>query len=189
MLAAYDGTVERIVAACAKELEGLPEDIEVEDAARRLLGIYLAAAEAIPSHSRPARGDARRPARSRTDAGNDTRRPTSFLASSPATGRAVQPIAAPHLLNVLMSTLVDLYLVTRSREERAALREEIEAHMLLAVARPASAAFRPAPQDADVDAHAEPFGERPDVEARPTVQVRTASTVPRAHRRPPIRRR
>ncbi len=138
VLAAYDGTVERIVAACAKELEGLPEDIEVEDAARRLLGIYLAAAEAIPSHSGLLKAmRAVRPVEA--DHGNEYSGVVDeilapFLARFGRSGAAPDPLRLT-LLNVLMSTLVDLYLVTRSREERAALREEIEAHMLLAVAR------------------------------------------------------
>ena len=138
VLAAYDGTVERIVAACAKELEALPEDIEVEDAARRLLGIYLAAAEAIPSHSGLLKAmRAVRPVEA--DHGNEYSGVVDEILA-PFLARFGQPGAAPdplrlNLLNVLMSTLVDLYLVTRSPEERAALRVEIEAHMLLAVAR------------------------------------------------------
>ncbi len=138
VLAAYDGTVERVVAACAKELETLPEDIAIEDAARRLLGIYLEAAEAIPSHAGLLKAmRAIRPVE------HDHRNESSGVIEeilAPFLARFAKPGAAPdpmrlNLLNVLMGTLVDLYLVTRTPDERAALREEIEAHMLLAVAR------------------------------------------------------
>ena len=40
-----------------------------------------------------------------------------------------------HFLNVLMGTLVDLYLVTEAPGVRKRLRAEIEAHMLLALER------------------------------------------------------
>lgn len=138
VLAAYDGTVERIVTACAEELANLPADVAVDDAARRLLGIYLAAAEAIPSHSgllkamravRPVEAD-----QGNAYSGVVDEILAPFLARFGKPGAAPDPLRL-NLLNVLMSTLVDLYLVTRSAEERAVLRDEIEAHMLLAVAR------------------------------------------------------
>ena len=40
-----------------------------------------------------------------------------------------------HFLNVLMGTLVDLYLVTEAADMRQRLHAEIEAHMLLALQR------------------------------------------------------
>lgn len=138
VLAAYDGTVERIVTACAEELANLPADVAVDDAARRLLGIYLAAAEAIPSHSgllkamravRPVEAD-----QGNAYSGVVDEILAPFLARFGKPGAAPDPLRL-NLLNVLMSTLIDLYLVTRSAEERAVLRDEIEAHMLLAVAR------------------------------------------------------
>ncbi|CAG1009265.1 MAG: TetR/AcrR family transcriptional regulator [Rhizobiaceae bacterium] len=138
LLAAYDATVERIVAVCAKELEALPGGIAVDDAARRLLAAYLEAAEAIPSHAgllkamraiRPVEAD-----HSDERSGVIGEILAPFLARFAASGTAADPLRL-NLLNVLMGTLVDLYLVTRNPEDRAALREEIEAHMLLAVAR------------------------------------------------------
>lgn len=137
LLAAYDGTVERIVAVCAAALDSLPADIGVEDAARRLLAVYLEAAEAIPSHAgllkamravRPVEADHRD---ERSGVIDEILAP--FLARFAAPATAVDPVRLT-LLNVLMGTLVDLYLVTRA-EHRAALRDELEAHMLLAVAR------------------------------------------------------
>lgn len=138
VLAAYDGTVERIVAVCARELRTLPEGIAVEDAARRLLGVYLEAAETIPSHAgllkamrsvRPVEADHRD---ERSGVIAEILAP--FLARFAKAGAVPDPMRL-NLLNVLMGTLVDLYLVARTPEERTALREEIEAHMLLAVAR------------------------------------------------------
>ena len=137
MLAAYDDTVERIVSACAKALEALADDLSVEDAARRLLAVYLAAAEAIPAHTGLLKAmRAVRPVEADHDnaySGVIEEILAPFLARFAAPGTKADPTRL-NLLNVLMSTLVDLYLVTRS-EDRAALREEIEAHMLLAVAR------------------------------------------------------
>ncbi|HHZ08375.1 MAG TPA: TetR/AcrR family transcriptional regulator [Rhizobiales bacterium] len=138
LLAAYDATVERIVAACAKELEILPDAIAVEEAARRLLAVYLDAAEAIPSHAgllkamraiRPVEAD-----QSDERSGVVAEILAPFLARFASPGTAADPVRLS-LLNVLMGTLVDLYLVTRTPEDRAKLRREIEAHMLLAVAR------------------------------------------------------
>ena len=137
LLSAYDATVERIVAVCARELEILPDGIGIEDAARRLLGVYLDAAEALPAHAgllkamraiRPVEADQRD---ERSGVISEILAP--FLARfSPAT--SPDP-ARLNLLNVLLGTLVDLYLVTRDDADRAALRREIEAHVLLAVAR------------------------------------------------------
>jgi AcrR family transcriptional regulator len=138
LLAAYDGTVERIVSVCAGALESLPDGLSVEDAARRLLAVYLAAAEAIPAHAgllkamravRPVEAD-----HDNAHSGVIEEILAPFLARFAAPGTKADPMRL-NLLNVLMSTLVDLYLVTRSPADRAALREEIEAHMLLAVAR------------------------------------------------------
>jgi hypothetical protein len=52
-----------------------------------------------------------------------------------------------HFLSVLLGMLVDLYLVTADAGERARLRQEIEAHMILALDRalsPPPAASQPA---------------------------------------------
>ena len=52
-----------------------------------------------------------------------------------------------HFLSVLLGTLVDLYLATADAGERARLRQEIEAHMMLTLDRalsPPPAASRPA---------------------------------------------
>lgn len=138
LLAAYDATVERIVATCAGALESLPGTIGIEEAARRLLAVYLEAAEAIPSHARLLKAmRAIRPVEAdhsdeRSGVVGEILAP--FFVRFAASGTAVDPMRL-NLLNVLMGTLVDLYLVTRTPEDRATLRREIEAHMLLAVAR------------------------------------------------------
>jgi AcrR family transcriptional regulator len=50
LLAAYDSTVERIVADCARVLERLPRDLSTAQAGGVLLAAYLSAAEAVPAH-------------------------------------------------------------------------------------------------------------------------------------------
>lgn len=137
LLAAYDATVQRIVARCASELAALPDGTPAPEAARLLLGVYLEAAEAIPSHAgllkamrsilpiEAAEGG------DRNHIVHDIVAP--FLARF-APGQAADPLRL-HLLNVLLGTLVDLYLVTPDKIVRARLRGDLEAHMLLALER------------------------------------------------------
>lgn len=138
LLAAYDATVTRIVAACGAALADLEPGLAVTAAARKLLELYLDTADAIPAHSGLlAAMRAIRPVAADQGGSNeitivgDLLRP--FLQKF-AGGTAMDP-ARLHFLNVLLGTLVDLYLVTADAQERARLRDEIEAHMLLALDR------------------------------------------------------
>jgi AcrR family transcriptional regulator len=137
LLSAYDSTVARIVASCAAALIALPADTAMEDAARTLLGIYLDTAEAIPSHSgllkamrsiRPVEAD---------NGGNENRIVNDIVA--PFLARFAPESAADPLqlqvINLLLGTLVDLYLVTPDAADRSRLRRDVEAHMLLALHR------------------------------------------------------
>lgn len=137
LLAAYDETVGRIVARCRAALEQLPAEASAEDAARILLGRYLQAAEAEPAHSGLLTAmRAIRPVAADQDTNED--RVTGeifapFLARfAPEAGA---PPAALHLISVTIGTLVDLYLVTESPDDRAWLRREIEAHVTFMVGR------------------------------------------------------
>ena len=139
LLAAYDATVARIVVICGEAIAGLDPEAPMETAARKLLGLYLDTAEAIPAHSGLlAAMRAIRPIEADQSGGNeasivgDLLMP--FLAKYLAGTVGADP-ARLHFLNVLMGTLVDLYLVTPDEADRARLRKEIEAHMLLALAR------------------------------------------------------
>lgn len=138
LLAAYDATVTRIVAACGAALADLDPRLAVADAARKLLGLYLDTADSIPAHSgllaamraiRPVAAD--QGGNNEITIVGDLLRP--FLQKF-AGGTAMDPTRL-HFINVLMGTLVDLYLVTADPGERLRLRGEIEAHMLLALDR------------------------------------------------------
>lgn len=138
LLAAYDATVTRIVAACSAALADLDPGLAVADAARELLRLYLDTADAIPAHSgllaamraiRPVAAD--QGGNNEVTIVGDLLRP--FLQKF-AGGAAMDPTRL-HFLNVLLGTLVDLYLVTTDTKERTRLRGEIEAHMLLALDR------------------------------------------------------
>lgn len=145
LLSAYDGTVARIVASCAEALSTLPADTPVEQAARTLLGVYLDAAEAIPSHSgllkamraiRPVEADNNADKNHIVD---DIVSPflARFAPPSPRDPLSLQ------VINLLLGTLVDLYLVTSDKAARARLRQDVEAHMLLALERALQQADKP----------------------------------------------
>jgi AcrR family transcriptional regulator len=138
LLAAYDATVARIVAACKEALDALDPATPPADAARALLGLYLDTAEAVPGHS-GLLGAMRaiRPIEADQSDGNETSVVGDLLApflEKFAGANAADP-ARLHFMNVLLGTLVDLYLVTPGAETRGRLRIEIEAHMLLALER------------------------------------------------------
>ena len=139
LLAAYDSTVERIVAACRQAMEEMERDIPAADAARILLRRYLEAAEAIPAHSgllramraiRPIETD--QAGSAKVDIARDLISPAleKFLpdAGSVETERL-------HFMNVLVGTMVDFYLVTRDDPAKERIVREIEAHVSLMVQR------------------------------------------------------
>lgn len=137
LLAAYDATVRRIVARCASELAALPAATPAPEAARLLLGIYLTAAEAIPSHSGLLRAmRSIRPIEAE-EAGDRNHVVHDIVAPFLARFAPDRPADPPrlHLLNVLLGTLVDLYLVTPDPDARTRLRQDLEAHVLLALER------------------------------------------------------
>ena len=139
LLAAYDATVERIVAICGEALSALPEDLSVGEAARALLGVYLDAAEAIPAHA----GLLKAMRAIRTIEADQTGASEMSIVESifaPFFGKyAPQAAAKPerlHFMAVLIGNLVDLYLLAPGTgEERTAMRREVEAHLLLALER------------------------------------------------------
>lgn len=140
LLGAYDATVARIVARCAAALDALPDRIGREDAARALLDVYLEAALAMPAHAGLLRAMRRiRPVEADFGA-NEDRIASGVL--MPFLVRFVPEAADAepdrlHFLNVLLGSLVDLYLVTENKAARTRLRADIEAHMLLALTRAA----------------------------------------------------
>jgi AcrR family transcriptional regulator len=138
LLAAYDETVRRIVDACANHLATLETDLALERVVMELIGSYLTAAEAIPAHFallremrrlRPVADDRHREA---------DRIETEILMPLFARFGLDEIAAEPGRLEViyaLLSTLVDLYLVTEDRQARANIRAELEAHALFALSR------------------------------------------------------
>ena len=139
LLAAYDATVARIVAVCAEELDGLPPDVPAVDAARTLLIRYLEAAEAVPAHAgllsamraiRPIEADQL----GENQAGILGKLIVPFLARFAADAAAPEP-GRLSFVNVLIGTMVDLYLVTSDPAVRATMLAEMEAHVALIVDR------------------------------------------------------
>lgn len=139
LLAAYEAAVSRIVARCLAALDTLPPDIAAADAARILLSHYLEAADSIPAHTgllaamrsiRPIETDQQ--ADGQTGITGNLLVP--FLARYVPGSESLEPVRL-HFLTVLVSTMVDLYLVTDDAVARASLREEIEAHVALMVER------------------------------------------------------
>jgi len=137
LLATYDRTVARIVARCRIELEALDPEADAENAARAMLRTYLATAESIPAHAgllaamRSIRViEADQHGSEMVNVAKDLLAPflARFSIRPPEPGRL-------DFLALLLGTLVDLYLMTEDADERARLREEIEAHMLLALRR------------------------------------------------------
>lgn len=137
LLAAYDATVLRIVEACGAALADLDPDIGVDNAARHLLDVYLAAARAIPGHAALLRAMRRIRSVEQDDGGNRDRISEGLL--SPFLAHFGMAAAgdreALHFLNVLLSTLVDLYLIADEDAARETIHGHIEAHMLLALSR------------------------------------------------------
>lgn len=139
LLAAYEATVARIVAQCLATLDALPSDLKAVDAARALLSRYLEEADSIPAHTgllaamrsiRPIETDQQTDAH--TGITGDLLVP--FLARYATGPESLEPVRL-RFLSVMVSTMVDLYLVTSDGNARASLREEIEAHVALMVER------------------------------------------------------
>lgn len=135
LLAAYDATVERVVSVCADYLEALPADLPPETAATRLLDRYLAAAEAIPAHFALLREMQRlRPLAEDRNERVETVILLPLLERYGLDAGAASP-GRLSVISALLSTLVDLYLVTEAPGARADIRAELEAHALFALSR------------------------------------------------------
>ncbi|GIL01971.1 MAG: hypothetical protein BroJett030_18700 [Alphaproteobacteria bacterium] len=135
LLAAYDATVDRIVSACAARLATLEPGQAAREAVTGLLGTYLATAEAIPAHFALLR-EMRRLRPQAADA--NERIQAEIILPLVARYGLGAGAAAPGRLEViyaLLSTLVDLYLVSEDDDMRANIRAELEAHALFALAR------------------------------------------------------
>lgn len=138
LLAAYDASVARIVRHCAIEMERFPGDLPLEQAALRLLSLYLTTADADPAHPGLLKAmRSIRPVDADQGGGNEVSITHDLIAPflTRHIGSAGPQPAILHFLNVLLGTLVDLYLVTPQGPDRSSIREEIEAHTLLALAR------------------------------------------------------
>lgn len=137
LLAAYDATVVRVVGICHRALEELPGDAHIEAAARNLLDVYLSAAEAIPSHAGLLAAMRRlRPVEAGQSANEDrvvSELIAPFLARF-APASTGEPLRM-HLMSTVIGTLVDLYLVTDDQDDRAMLRDELEAYVVFMVER------------------------------------------------------
>lgn len=138
LLVAYDDTVARISAICAERLAALPPDAPAGEAARQLLNTYLDTAETIPAH--PGLLRAMRSLRTiESDQDGANLFAVSHLIApflKKFSPRVRPDLARLHFMNALLGNLVDLYLMSpANRASRAAMRKEIEAHLLLALER------------------------------------------------------
>lgn len=136
LLSAYDATVTRLVTICHETLESLPADVEMHDAARQLLTVYLDAAEDIPAHA----GLLKAMRRLRPLEADQSAEPGQIVSE------LVEPFFARfapegetdrlqlHLVSAVLITLVDLYLVA-PQQSRVRLRHELEAHLLFMLDR------------------------------------------------------
>lgn len=138
LLATYDGSVAGIVETCARALHGFPADLPREEAALKLLSLYLATADADPAHAGLLKAmRAIRPIASDQTGGNEADISRDLIApflARFAPKASVDP-GGLHFLNVLLGTLVDLFLVTPPGPERERIRRDVEAHMMLALSR------------------------------------------------------
>jgi AcrR family transcriptional regulator len=138
LLAAYDATVLRIVIHCAAEMDAFPAALPIEEAARRMLALYLETAAAEPSHAALLR--AMRAIRSiESDQTGNIESTLVDQLFAPfwrrfAAGAAPDPDRL-RFLSILLGTLVDLWLMTADAGQRERLRADTEAHMLLALER------------------------------------------------------
>ena len=138
LLEAYDTNVSRLLETCRNALDAIPDDAPITEVAMRLLDIYLDAAVASPAHA-GLLGAMRR------------LRPAEPV-SGQAQGRSINDIVAPFfarfgqtpasrdplkllVVNTVISTLVDIYLMTTDPQARAALRREIDAHAQFMIGR------------------------------------------------------
>lgn len=138
LLEAYDATVGRLVATCREALDELPPTLPPEDAARQLLDVYLGAADSLPAHSGLLAEMRRlRPLDAAVAANGDRVSDeilTPFFARYGPNAASTDPLKL-QLVNAVLATLVDMYLMTRDAGARAVLRGEIEAYTLFMISR------------------------------------------------------
>lgn len=137
LAAAYDHTVADLIDRCAGEVAHMPAGATMEAATRRLISVYLSAAEAHAAYASLLVYLRRRHAIDTVETANEER----------AIGAIAEPFFARYMagampdrarlrvLHTVMGTLVDVYLTTQDAEARRALRDEIEAHALFMVRR------------------------------------------------------
>lgn len=138
LLAAYDATVDRIAKGCVAHLAELEPMLDPETAILSMVDCYLAGAEAIPAHSpllremqrlRPVAEDRAR------DAGEVANEVLTPLLRRYGIGNAILGPGHFLVMQTVMSTLVDLYLVTEDDEARANIRTDLQAYAVFAFSR------------------------------------------------------
>ncbi len=138
LLAAYDATVERIGKRCVEHLAELDPMLDPEVAILSMIDCYLAGAEDIPAHSpllremqrlRPVADDRAR------DAGDVADEILTPFLRRYGIGNAIMGPGHLLVMQTVMSTLVDLYLVTEDDETRANIRSDLRAYALFAFTR------------------------------------------------------
>ena len=138
LLAAYDATVARITRHCVSHLQTMEPMLDPEEAILSLIDCYLAAAEAIPAHA-PLLREMQRLRPIADDRALDASEMsegilTPFLRRY---GIGNANLGPGHLavVQTVMSTLVDLYLITECAEARANIRDDLLAYAMFAFSR------------------------------------------------------
>lgn len=138
LLEAYDANVSRLLETCGKALDAIPDDAPIMDVAMRLLDIYLDAAVASPAHAgllaamRRLRPPEMAAGQAQDRSINDIVAP--FFARFGHTPASRDPLKLL-VVNTVISTLVDIYLMTPDPQARAALRVELDAHAQFMISR------------------------------------------------------
>ena len=138
LLEAYDATVDRLVSTCRTVLEDMPANAPMTEVSRLMLDTYLDAADAMPAHAGLLAAMRRLRPLDAAIAAHEDRVIGEIVApffSRFAPGAFSADPLRLHVVNTVIGTLVDIYLMTQDRRARGVLREEIEAHALFMISR------------------------------------------------------
>lgn len=136
LLAAYDATVERIGKQCVAHLAELEPMLDPQTAILSMIDCYLTSAEAIPAHSPLLREMQRiRPIAEDLDPEEVAGEILLPFLRRYGIGNANLGPGHFQVMQTVLSTLVDLYLVVDDPVARANIRSDLQAYALFAFSR------------------------------------------------------